>query len=63
MGDRAFTRITVLFGSWKGWCEDRNVKPGSTMALSDMLEELGYVKRREGGTGQRGFARIVVKKH
>jgi hypothetical protein len=33
------------------------------MALSGMLEDRGYAKRREGGTGQRGFARIVVKKY
>jgi hypothetical protein len=52
-----------LFASWRTWCEDRNIKPGSTMALSGMLEDRGYTKRREGGTGQRGFTGIVVKKH
>ena len=31
------------------------------MALSGMLEDRGYEKRRE-TSGQRGFARIVVKK-
>jgi len=61
--DRGFTRIAELFTSWKAWCEDRNIKPGSTMALSGMLEDRGYTKRREGGTGKRGFARIVVKKY
>jgi len=60
--DRGFTRIAELFTSWKAWCEHRNIKPGSTMALSGMLEDRGYTKRREGGTGKRGFARIVVKK-
>ena len=62
-GDLAFTRMTALFASWKAWCEERNNKPGSTMALSGMLEDRGYAKRREAGTGQRGFARIVVKKY
>ena len=47
----------------KTWCEERNIKPGSTMALSGMLEDRGYTKRREGGTGQRGFAHIVIKKY
>ena len=32
------------------------------MALSGMLEDRGYEKRRETGTGQRGFVRIVLKK-
>ena len=45
--DRAFTRMSALFASWKAWCEERNIKPGSTMALSGMLEDRGYEKRRE----------------
>jgi len=61
--DRAFTRVANLFASWKTWCEDRNIKPGSTTALSDMLDDRGYARRREAGTGQRGFARIVLKKY
>jgi putative DNA primase/helicase len=61
-GDLAFTRMTALFASWKAWCEERNNKPGSTMALSGMLEDRSYAKRREAHTGQRGFARISLKK-
>src|SRR5436190_5142028 len=61
--DRAFMRMADLFASWKTWCEDRNIKPGSTMALSGMLEDRGYTKRREAGTGQRGFAGIALKKY
>jgi putative DNA primase/helicase len=61
--DRAFTRVADLFASWKAWCEERNITPGSTMALSGMLEDRGYTKRREAGTGKRGFARIVVRKY
>ena len=57
----AFTRISALFSSWKAWSEERNIKPGSTMALSGMLEDRGYEKRRE-PSGQRGFARIILKK-
>src|SRR6516225_7868263 len=30
----AFTRTTELFDSWKGWCDQRNLKPGSEKALS-----------------------------
>ncbi len=52
--DQAFTPMSALFSS--------NIKSGSTMALSGMLEDRGYEKRRESHTGQRKFARIVVKK-
>ena len=60
--DQAFTPMSALFSSWKAWCEERNIKSGSTMARSGMLEDRGYEKRRESHTGQRKFARIVVKK-
>jgi P4 family phage/plasmid primase-like protien len=60
-GQLAFTRIADLFSSWKTWCEEHNVKPGSTMTLSGMLEDRGYEKRREGGTGQRGFRNFILK--
>jgi putative DNA primase/helicase len=61
-GQLAFTRIADLFDSWKAWCEARNLKPGSTMALSGMLEDRGYERRREGGTGQRGFRNVTLKR-
>ena len=35
----------VLF--LEAWCEERNFKPGSAMALSGMLADRGYEKRRE----------------
>jgi putative DNA primase/helicase len=60
-GPAAFTRLSVLFESWKNWCEERNLEPGSTNFLSDTLQERGYVKKREGGTGQKGLARITLK--
>lgn len=60
-GELAFTRMTALFSSWKEWCEERNHRPGSARALSGMLEDRGYEKRRESHTGQRGFARIAVR--
>jgi putative DNA primase/helicase len=60
-GPLAFTRIKDLFASWKDWTEARNYKPGTTMALSDMLVDRGFVKKRESNTGQRGFAGLTVK--
>jgi putative DNA primase/helicase len=54
-GPLAFTRVATLFASWKTWCETRNMKPGSTTTLSEALVDRGFVKKREAGTGQRGF--------
>jgi putative DNA primase/helicase len=33
-GPAAFTRLSTLFNSWKSWCEERNLEPGSTNFLS-----------------------------
>ena len=52
-GQFAFSRTTELFASWKAWCEDRNLKSGSAMALSEALTDRGYKKGREGGMGKR----------
>ena len=60
-GQLAFTRIADLFDSWKAWCEARNLKPGTTMALSGMLEDRGYEKRRD-RAGQRGFCNLTLKR-
>jgi putative DNA primase/helicase len=60
-GPFAFTRIRDLFSSWKMWCEDRNLKPGSASALSEALADRCFVKKREAGTGQRGFAHLTTK--
>ena len=60
-GPFAFTRIRDLFSSWKTWCDDRNLKPGSASALSEALADRGFVKKREAGTGQRGFAHLTIK--
>jgi putative DNA primase/helicase len=59
-GEFAFTRISALFASWKEWCEQRNLKPGSAASLSEALSDRGFVKKRDGAAGQRGFARISM---
>jgi putative DNA primase/helicase len=56
-----FTRLSVLFASWKAWCEDRNLAPGSALSLSGALDDHGYQRKREGSTGQRGFGGITIK--
>jgi putative DNA primase/helicase len=61
-GPLAFTRTAELFSSWKQWCEDRNLKPGSANGLSEALADRGHERKREGGTGQKGFAGLTIKR-
>jgi putative DNA primase/helicase len=49
-GAFAFTRVSALFSSWKTWCEDRNMRPGTATTLSDALADKGFAKKREGST-------------
>src|SRR5262249_21606587 len=57
-GPFAFTPLSQLFSSWKLWCDKRNLKPGSSQALSDALVDRGYSKKRAHG-GVRGFANLT----
>jgi putative DNA primase/helicase len=57
----AFTSNGSLFASWKSWCEQRNLKPGSGNALSDALVDRGFI-RKKGTGGVRGFRSLVVKR-
>ena len=54
-GPRAFTRSADLFGSWKEWCEERNLKPGSEQMLAEALADRGHTKARD-SKGRRGFS-------
>jgi putative DNA primase/helicase len=59
-GPHAHTRTRDLFVSWKAWCEDRNLRPGSERSLSEALADRGYEKARN-GAGQQGFRNVQVK--
>jgi putative DNA primase/helicase len=59
-GPFAFTATGQLFASWKAWCDERNLKPGSGNVLSDVLVGRGFVRKRGAG-GVRGFRNLVVK--
>jgi putative DNA primase/helicase len=59
-GPFAVTRLTDLFESWKGWCDGSNIKPGTSITLSDELGKHGFEKIREPGTGKTAFKAIVV---
>jgi putative DNA primase/helicase len=58
-GPFAFTASTQLYASWKQWCDERGMEPGSVKALSDGLTDRGYIpKRTKRG---RGFHSLVLK--
>jgi putative DNA primase/helicase len=59
-GPHAFTSTGQLFSSWKLWCDERNLKPGISQALSDALADRGYPRKRAHG-GVRGFGNLVTK--
>jgi putative DNA primase/helicase len=59
-GPYAFTPTSELFTSWKEWCIERNLKPGTGNVFSDALVDRGYV-RKKGAKGVRGFRNLVIK--
>jgi hypothetical protein len=58
-GQFAFTTTRVLFTSWKGWAEQRNLHVGSETAFTETLAEKGYEQNRK--KYGRGFKGIELK--
>lgn len=58
-GPFAFTTSTQLYASWKQWCDDRGLVPGTVKALSDGLTDRGRVPKRT--NRGRGFQSLVLK--
>jgi putative DNA primase/helicase len=58
-GPFAFTLTKQLFASWKYWCDERHMVPGSIETFVGALEDRGYTKKRATG-GKRGFAKLVL---
>jgi putative DNA primase/helicase len=55
----SFELSSVLFASWKSWCERQNLKPGSERTFVEALRDKGFERdRKEHG---RGFAGITLK--
>jgi len=52
----AFLRTSELFASWRQWCEEHNLRPGSLNALSDALYERGFERARDSRGNFRGLA-------
>jgi hypothetical protein len=59
-GPSRFSATSQLFASWKSWCDERNLKPGSDNSLSDALVDRGFI-RKEGTGGVRGFRGLTVR--
>ncbi len=59
-GPYAFTPTSELFASWKEWCIERNLKPGTSHAFSDALADRGHV-RKKGTGGVRGFRKLTPR--
>jgi putative DNA primase/helicase len=55
----AFTATRELFGSWRKWCEDRNLTSGTETAFADTLKDRGHEHHRK--TNGRGFKGIALK--
>jgi hypothetical protein len=56
-GPQSFALSSLLFASWKGWCEQRNLKPGTEKLFAEALKDKGFQKdRRDYGRGFKGIA-------
>ena len=55
----SFVTTRTLFTSWKQWCADRNLSPGTETAFADTLKDRGYAHRRK--SFGRGFKGIALK--
>jgi putative DNA primase/helicase len=59
-GPYAFMTVKQIFMSWKHWCDERNIQPGTSRSLSDALADRGYDRKRGQG-GVRGFKSFALK--
>jgi putative DNA primase/helicase len=58
-GPYAFTLTKQLYASWKQWCDERHMEPGSLETFAGALEDRGFTKKRMTG-GRRGFAKLIL---
>lgn len=58
-GYLAFTLNSVLFTSWKAWCEKQNLKPGTERAFVEALKDKDFAMVRK--NYGRGFVGIALK--
>ena len=55
----AFASSRMLFASWKVWCEERNLTPGTETGFAENLADRGYERLRTNKA--RGFKGISIK--
>jgi len=60
-GPQTFTLSSVLFTSWKAWCDGQNLKPGSEKTFVEALKDRGFKKVRK--AYGRGFEGIAPNAH
>jgi hypothetical protein len=60
-GPFAFVRSSELFASWKHWCEERGIQPGSLKALQGTLIDRGFTQKRM--TQGRGFSGLGLRRN
>jgi P4 family phage/plasmid primase-like protien len=58
-GPFTFTPSSQLFASWKVWCEEQNMQPGTEKALVEALKDKGFAQKRTNTA--RGFSDIALR--
>lgn len=56
----SYTLASVLFKNWRIWAENNGEWPGGTKSFSQSLEDRGFKRKKQSGTGQRGFIGIEL---
>jgi putative DNA primase/helicase len=56
-----FATSTELFKNWRNWAESAGEFVGSQKRFAQMLQDRGFVRKREAMTGRAGFSGIAVK--
>lgn len=57
-----FSLVATLFDNWKTWAEKSGEFIGSQKIFSQNLEDRGYLRKRQGGTGKIGFQGICLRR-
>lgn len=60
-GNHRWEPASILFKSWRSWALASGHEPGSQIKLGDALDGRGFRRKREAGTGRRGFDCIALK--
>ena len=56
-----YDTVANLFPNWRVWAENAGEFVGSQKRFSQALDDRGYQRQRESGTGRAGFKGIALK--